>query len=445
MAKMKFTKSVVLILFAFLTLNCSKTDTPTPEPAGQENPTPDPKPEEPTEPEDKVYFSYYSDPNDTYSQWNDNWIVLHDQSGELLDYRQFSIGDSLEFKESTETLLRVQEISVTILNHRLGEGGGHHHRIETMAGIDKGTVWGWALNEPTIPIPPLTNNSQLEITVNNLPNVHWFDLSSLPQNHIAGHQFYQETDVLLIGGVRLYEDVNYILSLRDGNEEIKYQLLEFPNPFSNIVLDYNNFLEYDQVIEVEIPEHKSYVAQVNAGSKSMNYNNMVAISSESSGGLARSIAKLGYINSFDKFLTNFVLHYDDQITYTRYKIGEMPSSFNVPTDPQFVIDGNTIYDFSFTTNQNYYRNSSYWTFEDEEQDIITRYSISGKTDNGSLIGTLPDQVLENFPELNLENLNREQTLLFIGENIDHITDDRLTIFGVTVPEDSETIRFKTVG
>ncbi len=440
---MKFTNSVVLIIFTFLMLNCSKSEVSDPEPTAEEKPEPNPKPEEPKEPEDEVYFSYYSDPNDTYSQWNDNWVILHNQSGELLDYRQFAIGNSLEFKGSAEMLLNVQTLSVTILNHRLGEGGGHHHAMETRAGINKGTVWGWTMNEPTIPNPPLTDNAQIGITVNNVPNVHWFDLSSLPQNHLAGHPFYQETDVLEVGGVRLYEGISYVLSLRDGNQEIRYQLLELPNPFSNIVLDYGDFLEYDHVLEVAIPEYKGYTAHVSASNKSMNYINKTTISHESSGGLARSIAKLGYINNFDTFQTNLVLQYDDQTTYNRYKIGVMPTSINVPEDPQFQADGNTIYDYSFTTNQNYYRNTSYWTYEDEEQDIITRYYFGGKFDNGALIGTLPDQVLENFPDLNLDNLNREETLLFIGENVDHVSDDRQTIFGLTFPQDNETIRFKT--
>ena len=138
------------------------------------------------------------------------------------------------------------------------------------------------------------------------------------------------------------------------------------------------------------------------------------------------------------------MHYDDQIIYNRYKIGEALTSLNVPEDPQLKAEGSTIYDYSFTTNQNYYRNSSYWTYEDEEKDIITRYGFGGKSNDGALIGTLPEQVLENFPDLNLDNLNREYTLIFIGENVDHVSDDRQTISGLTIPQDSETIRFKTI-
>lgn len=440
------TRFVVLIIFTFLILNCSKSEVPNPDPTAEEKPEPNPKPEEPNVPEDEVYFSYYSDPNDTYSQWNDNWIILHDQGGELLDYRQFAIGDSLEFKESVEMLLSVQTLSVTILNHKLGEAGGHHHTLSTTTGINKGSVWGWTVsNDTTIPVPhPSGNNIQIGITVNNVPNVHWFDVSSLPQNHLAGHPFYQETDVLQVGGVRLYEGIKYILSLRDGNDEIKYQFLELPDPVSNLVLDYSDFLEYDQVIEVLLPEYKSYVARVSAADNSLNYSSRMLISDESSGNLPLSIAKLGYINDFDIFLTNLVLHYDDQIIYNRYKIGEALTSINVPEDPQLKAEGSTIYDYSFTTNQNYYRNSSYWTYEDEEKDIITRYGFGGKSNDGALIGTLPEQVLENFPNLNLDNLNREYTLIFIGENVDHVSDDRQTISGLTIPQDSETIRFKTI-
>ncbi|SDF23248.1 hypothetical protein SAMN05421636_1244 [Pricia antarctica] len=440
---MKFTKSTVLIFFTFLILNCSKSEAPNPEPKAEEKPDPDTNPEEPIEPKNEVYFSYYSDPNDTYSQWNDNWIILHDQGGELLDYRQFAIGDSLEFKKSAEMLLNVQTLSVTVLKHRLGEGGGHHHAMDTRTSINKGTVWGWAVNEPKILNPPKTNSAQIGITVNNVPNVHWFELSSQPQGHLEGHPFYQETDVLEIGGVRLYKDISYLLSLRDGNEEIKYQILELPDPFSNIVLNYDDFLEYDNVLEVELPDYKSYAAYVSARNKSINYSNSFSISRESSGRQPRSVAKLGYINSFDTFHTDLVLHYDDQTTYNRYKIGVMPTSINVPEDPQFQAYGNTIYDYSFTTNQDYYRNTSYWTYEDEERDIITRYSFGGKSDNGVLTGTLPDQVLENFPYLNLDNLNRELTSLTIGENVDHVSDDIQTIFGLIVQQDIETIKFKT--
>lgn len=350
---MKFTRTGVLIIFTFLILNCSKSEDPNPEPTAEEKPEPDPKPEEPNEQEDEVYFSYYSDPNDTFSQWNDNWVVLHNQNGEILDHRQFAIGDSLEFKESAEILQNVQTLSVTIVNHRLGEGGGHHHAIATRAGIEKGTVWGWTVNKPKSASPPLSYfAAQIGITVNNVPNVHWFDLSSITQNHMAGHPFYQETDVLNIGGVKLYEDISYVLSLRDGNEDIKYQILELPNPPSNIILDYSDFLEYDYVLEVVLPQYESYTARVITSNNSLNDINHTAISNESSGRLPRSIAKLGYINTYDSFTTIFALRYDDQTNYSRYKIGEAPTNINVPEDPQFLADGNTIYDYSFTTNLN---------------------------------------------------------------------------------------------
>lgn len=444
---MKFTKSAGLIFFAFLLLNCSNDEGPSPEPTSEEKFNPKPKPEEPDKPEEQVYFSYFSDPYEydaySYSQWNDNWVILHNQDGELLDYREFAIGDSLEFKESVVKLSNVQTLSVTILKHSLSEGGGDLHIMETSSGIKKGTIWGWTVNEPTVPIPQPTKSVGVSITVNNVPNVHWFDISSLVNNHVASNPFYQETDALKISSVPLYEGISYILSLRDGNEEIKYQLLELPNPFSNIDLDYGDFLDYDQVLEVEIPEYKGYVARVSAGNKSINYSNKTTISSESSGRLARRKAKLGYINDFDTFVTNLVLHYDDQTVYSRYKTGAIPISINVPENPQFEVGGSTIYDYSFTTNQEYYRNTSTWTYENEEKDIITRYSIGGKTDNGALVGELPDQLLENFPNLNLGKLNREATLLYIGENVDNMSDDRQTIGGATVWRNFEIIRFKT--
>ncbi|MFH6602939.1 hypothetical protein ACEZ3G_05580 [Maribacter algicola] len=428
-------------------MGCSKNETPTPRPDAQEWPKPDPDPEnqESNEPEDEIYFSYYSDPNesDLYN-WTDRWIVIHNQDGELLDYRSFKKGDSLDFEGSLENSKHTNTLSITTLNYRPGKEGGNFHSLGTVTGIKKGTVWDWTDDiEPTITDPPNSAQYQIRITIHNIPNVQHFLISSqFDITSIAGSPFYQETNILEIGGARLQKDRDYLISVRDGNDEIKYLWFEVEDPTSNITLDYNDFQDYDYIIEIELPEYEGYNLGVGAKNKSHNYARFLDINREDDGNQVRSTAKLGYLDGYDTFQTYLYFDYDKDVRYSFYKYGGRPTNINVPPYPQFQAENNSIYNYNFTTNVEYYWNTSYWIYTDLEQDNTTRYSISGKSEGAPIIGTLPDQIQEKFPHLNLDNLEYEETALAIGENIDFKSDDRTSLFGFGTVTFSERLIFK---
>ena len=434
-----------MLLFSFCLLfliGCSKEETPTPKPDTKEEPKPDPKPDEPTEPADEIYFSYYDDPNEFIGYSTDGWIIIHNQDGELLDYKSFQKGDSLEFESSAEKLKTTNTLSVTTFNYTLGNSGESYHTILTETEIGKGSIWDWTDEfESTLPKPPITNGYSISITVNNVPNTQHYDLTSQSEGFIVGDSFYREIDTLEIW-TTLYQDKTYLLSIRDGNDDFKYQWVELPDPIGDITLEYSDFLEYDHVIEVTLPEYESYVASVNAKNKSENYVGGFIISHEGAGRQIRSIAKLGYLDIFDTFLTSFNFHYDEHTRYSFYNVETRPTKIDVPLDPQFQAEHNNLYNYSFTTDVQFYRHISSWVYEDLNQTNRTRYSLAGKFPGTSILGELPSEILEKYPNLNLENLKYEETNLYIGENIDFKTDNRTTYGSIFLPTGHERLIFK---
>ena len=136
------------------------------------------------------------------------------------------------------------------------------------------------------------------------------------------------------------------------------------------------------------------------------------------------------------------MHYNEYVQYRFYKDGDRPTSIKVPPYPQFQSGYDNIFDYKFTTNVEYYGNSSSWNYQDVEQDNVTNYSISGKSEIALMTWTLPDEILAKYPHLNLDNLKYMATSLSIGENMDFKSDNRTTFGGFRTVKGFESLRFK---
>jgi len=423
---MKLVKFVPLLFSVFLIVNCSKDETPAPKPDAEEQPQPQPQPQpvEPNEPEEEIYFSYHDDPNEFINSWRDNWMIIHNQDGELLDYRSFNRGDSLEFTGNTEKLENTSTLSITTLRYRPILTNGNQHAISTTKGVEKGLVWSWGFptpisSTPSIPNPEGTNFYQYNITVNNVPNIAWHALVNESGLSTKIDEEYRESNILELSEIGLFSDIYNLLIIRDGNDQMKYSFLDLPDNATDIILDYDiDFLEFDTTLEIDLPEHTGYSTSIYANSLNTPYNNSIRIGNDDSFQQPRTKALLGYLTTFDWFRTYVKINYDQNTTYEYLYKGSVPEQIIVPKEPQLTIQNDNVYNFDFSTNIDYLQYNAEWFYHDAPNYNMTTYELTGYPEDSGVLGTLPEEILDRYPELNLGNLKHQETIFKFGRNPD---------------------------
>ncbi|MGB7394591.1 MAG: hypothetical protein WA913_09375 [Pricia sp.] len=90
---MKRYRLLFLLMPALLLTNCAKEQTLPDQPTAEEKPTPN----EPEESESKAYFTFNSNNFQETSNLGE-YLIIHDQEGELLDYRLYEPGSKVIFR-----------------------------------------------------------------------------------------------------------------------------------------------------------------------------------------------------------------------------------------------------------------------------------------------------------------------------------------------------------
>lgn len=434
---MRLSQLLVLLSLVFVFANCSKDETPAPDTDSKEEPKPEePKPEEPVVPGVTRYFTL----NEAVAfSESDYWLIIHNQDGELLDYRTFKYGDSLIFEALDSELEGTDKLSITFVQYTLA-GVNHLHSIRTYTGIDKGVVWNQGSSESSFSFksrqerttypskfyqqPSQKSSANFNITVNNVPNIARYNLTSRQYGNTAGSQVFQNTSTLNINEVTLQMDVEYLLSIEDGQGNLRYQLLAPQETVNDIVLEYTDFLEYDHILQIALPEHSQLTANVWAYETDVFSGTPLLLSSQRSAGPADPVAKLGYINDFGSFETTFSINTVDHYSYNYEELGKIPDEIIIMEKPAFEIQESSKNNFQFSININFLRSSSFWSFKETMSDnvtIQTLWHVEAPKTNSFKIGDLPQEIVQKCPYLNLDNLDYESTTLILrGRNYEDI-------------------------
>ena len=223
---MKITRLPLILLFVFLLSNCSKSETPIPQPDAGEQPDTE-EPPEPQEPITEVYFTLnVLSPRQAGS--NAEWVIIHDENGNLLDYKQYEVGDVLKFEAAVDSL--TDKISVTELQYIINEDGNRFHSLSTTTEVLKGSEWTIGTDQEPPTSPTITKTGEFDLTVSNIPNPL---RKAFPSNVVltSGRGFlgqsasgtgYSHGIEITFNGVPHYEGFDeYIMSILDANNDLK--------------------------------------------------------------------------------------------------------------------------------------------------------------------------------------------------------------------------------
>ncbi len=397
---MKTVRLALSICCLFLLTHCGK-DEPIVEELEteqKETETEMPKEEEVEQFELEVYFTY-----STYSGNADNWIIIHNKYGDLIDYKKIENGGPIEFMAPKDSI--PDEISITEMFYSKDTGNNQSHNLLTFTGIASGSV----LNN-FYTYPQANEIGSFDLRVDNIPGLKMNTLSTQRGPFNAGESTTEGNSInasLIMTNIPLFENEDYLLSIYDEVGEHKYTLLEKPDANSNFTFDYSEFLDYDEYLEVNLPQN-SFSLLFTYGYKEENpnyfytgqaFSNYLDFNSE-------GIIKAGYLDGCNKYRTDFSIRLDG-FTYGFSKAGEKVEEITIPTKPTFNLEESSIYDLRFTTNLNFIKKETRYSSNIQDENganTDTIWIVHSEGTSFHKVGNLPAEIVTKYSDINLEKI-----------------------------------------
>ncbi len=369
----------------------------------------------------EVYFTLKID-----SEWltldsKDNWIIIHDENGQLLDYREYKNGDNLIFETLSNTL--TDKLTITTFSYNTSPTL-NTYSITTYPDIPKSSTWTFK-HSPLISKPLVDNNTtgKFSITVDNIPEFKKHVLSGDNRINNANSNITispdPRYDSLNITDIDLFERNDYILTILDGNGNLKHLKINNVQNNDHLNFDYNNFNDFDDYLNINLDSPMQTNLEVLALKETLNDDLGVYTLDHNLDfsyiGQTKNFVKIGYLDMFKKYKIRFNLNYEDYSIHYRRR-GDKVKSLNIPTKPDFNINVSALSDFNLTISSDYVRQISYWhtpndLINDNKNKVV--WEISSDSNSNLNFPGLPDDIKNTYPNLDLNSLKYSGTTLFL--------------------------------
>lgn len=368
------------------------------------------------DPTSEVYFTYK-----VYERtiFRDNWIVIHDENGEILDYTRYENGDELIFEKDFSLL--TDNIAVTLFTHS-SFGLNQNFKLSTTLNIPIGTVWD---NEP---IEPTFSNpiGNFDLTLSNMPEIIGLYVSN--ENSLVSSGAYTGTPIgatdtynYTTDQMSVYPENEYFITFIEDNEDFKYHFLEEVQDGDDLMVDYSEFQFFDNYLDVDLPASSYYHFWVNGFEDYQELNDengyVLGDAHYTEDGymneyLDRNPLRIGYLNRFDFYRTELDVIMDSgTYIYNYKKVGDQSTSINIPDRPLYSTVDNSIQNFDFTVDVNYDNYTAYWESDIGTYDIDfvkTKWDVTNPSDSNYFYGVLPDALFLLYLGLDISNLLLEE-------------------------------------
>lgn len=379
--------STILLLFLVFFSGCDDEDEPT------NSPGPGPEPELVT------IFTLTIDMD--YPFKRDNWVLVHDKDGVLLDYKQIDTGGVLEFQTSAAVPDR---IGITIFKYDT-IGNTDAYTFESYLAVPTGQEWIW--QKPTTPPVVGPGTSVGTFTTNyTVPVPLRMDVfgngSTLGGTSQTGNtKFYQST---------IYEnDKNFLLSIA-GDGSPRYTFFEKVQNAEHFEVTFDEMEEYDKVLDISFPPTsdpyvKVYTIDDEGKAQYYTYLNTFNLPPFGPSETLTNL-KIGYLNRFEKYYTSIQIP-SPAFGFGYEKVGTSPAAINFPDHAEYEVTNETFENFSYSNEKPFTMRRS--SFQDDaipnRQIWWTLYAPEG-TDR---VKELPEAFIEIYHLIKLQNFEHRTT------------------------------------
>jgi len=458
---MKLTKLAFLFACIVLFTNCEKADPIEEIKKEQEDPKPDPK-EEPKEPKEVTYFIFKAPDYSDTAESND-WLIIHDQDGKLLDYRPFEKEDVLVFKKMDTALTNTKNLTITTFASRSTATSNVHfldtyplvpvesswnNEIETNGFHDK-NFKDFQVRRDASKVSEKNHGkkSTHNVMVSNIPGIEKYNITS-PQGYVTASFSPTTGNDLSLENLELNEGVNYIFFIADSQGGLKHLFFEIDETTQDINFDYSDFEDFQHILETQLPEN-SNLFTVSRGFETASAENggyeMIVETDFNS----PSISRLGYADGFESYTTSFHLAMTSGYGYRYYEHSTAPlTEISILPKPSFSIIDKTPYAYEFETDIAFVSGSTSWRYEENLPDgtyIYSSWSIQIPDTNALSISQPPEELILAHPKLSLEQLKHGDTDLTIrGFDYDQLLENRTNPSGYQYPKITESIFLNSI-
>ncbi len=388
-----------------LFLSCSEENDPSseaPEVEEQINDNPDDVEETA---EEIVYFTY----QDFQGEGLEKWIILHDENGNLIDYQQ-TTNEAIDFFISEDAV--PEKVSVTKLVYSSDAAENNlYHSLETYTDLEIGSVWedrsgsfeGNLIGSFNLEVDNISGVENILITASG---------GTLRAGNANADEFSGTT--LQLVDIPLYQDQEYVISIRDSNGLTKYLLLVPDNDF-DYSYDFESFQEFDDALALELPPNNfNFIFTGGFKTNDLNtYWNYGHRFTEYIGG-DDGVFNLGYIDGYARYRTYVSITRDD-FAYQFQTIGDKVQDINIPDRPSFTIEDTNIYDLKFSSDLNpITKNTRHESIVVDVQNryLNTTWLVYSTGISSQKIGRLPAEIIERYPNMDPDGLVLKAVSLF---------------------------------
>ncbi|UZO81943.1 hypothetical protein NBT05_05620 [Aquimarina sp. ERC-38] len=398
-------KFCALALITIIAFSCSKDDNdPTMETMSKEE-----EKEQEVENDSIVYFSVKIEDNVYTSTQLVNYIILNDDDGNLIDYRPLRNGNNLVFKTKKEEAPTTFSVSLSYYNNnsQYENIGG----ISTYFNVKSGSTWLFEENENDT----YQETGTYSIQINNTVDIESYELRDFKT--ITSGEGYSNDSVIMIPYVRNYLNQFHFVSLTSALENKYYKFVSNPEQKNNLVLNFNDFKEYELSDLISIPQgYLDYSVGVEV-LKDKTFFQTDQVNSLDLDTLGSTI-KLLTVSNMEKYRLYFI-EYKDNFTYYYDNYTKDYLSATIPdiNSINLQISNNSIDNFKYNTNINYDRIRSQWRHTDTIKNLVSETSVwyfHANNDGFKVKPNLPKEVIDAIPNYKLENLKYYQTRLTRG-------------------------------
>ncbi|MBN8575690.1 MAG: hypothetical protein J0L66_02050 [Cytophagales bacterium] len=342
----------------------------------------------------------------------DNWIVVHDEDGKVLEFKSFESGDELII-ETQKSLNNSNTLGVTIINYyHTPSPFQSNYQIETYFDYPIGsqmTLEQIAATED--PVGDLIGTFDVRLT--SLGYLDTYSLTNKYGRTCGGSGSTNEYNSEINFQCSI-EDIakDYILIASDNQGNLRHQRLEDVQNGSNFEIDFRNMQNFDEYFEFNFPQSSNVFVIVEGqeiGQLSVNgYTLQYHFQSDT-----HNKVKVGYLNSLTNYSTWF-----SSAPYTYFNKGSKPDpNFSFPALDEFSVQNKKIEEFTSTAANDFVYRKSFFVYRDPTNSkLIVNWTVNSSSHN-HLLEQLPDEILEIHPLLNFHNLVYSRTQFIFGTRV----------------------------
>ncbi len=330
------------------------------------------------------------------STYNEVWVILHNTDGEPIETRKVEGQASLVFQ-----LDDAQRYHLT--TYRKAESFGNQiELLESFTDISVAEDFTLGLTRPFPQEQPVSGQFKVNISHSSLPFGAAISSPSQQYNFLGS----QNGSQLELTSAYETPSKEYLLMAKNGEGEMRYTILNVPNPGVTLTSTFSDLKKYDQVLKfnkVDYSELYFNCVALSEVNNSLVSNFIISSNRLPLLGFDPSVShEIGFLNSFKNYELTISgrRRMNSKTTFAYHRIGTAPGSIQFPEDREIQVQNSDISNFQFSLPSE----NTYWVgLWDQSEPIIgsnvtsLRWIVIGSKSTIKI--SLPSNLTQGKPKL----------------------------------------------